>query len=195
MNIISAQEVVISGTVSDANGPLIGANILEKGTINGTQSNFEGDFSLKVIDENAILVFSYIGYANKEVPVIGQTTLQIELQAVTANLDEVIVIAYGTTTVKDATGSVVAVASKDFNKGIIISPEQLIQGKAAGVQITETSGEPGAGIEIRIRGSNSVRSNNNPLFVVDGVPLDGGATSSFESSRPARNPLLTLETH
>jgi len=192
LNIISAQEVVISGTVSDANGPLIGANILEKGTINGTQSNFEGNFSLKVTDENAILVFSFIGYANKEVPVMGQTTWQIEMRAITANLDEVIVIAYGTTTVKDATGSVVAVASKDFNKGIIISPEQLIQGKAAGVQITETSGEPGAGIEIRIRGSNSVRSNNNPLFVVDGVPLDGGATSSFESSRPARNPLNFL---
>lgn len=192
LNIISAQEVVISGTVSDVNGPLSGANILEKGTINGTQSDFEGNFSLKVTDKNAILVFSYIGYANKEVPVMGQTTLQIELQAVAANLDEVIVIAYGTATVKDVTGSVVAVASKDFNKGIIISPEQLIQGKAAGVQITQTSGEPGAGIEIRIRGSNSVRSNNNPLFVVDGVPLDGGATSSFESSRPPRNPLNFL---
>ena len=191
-NLVSAQEVVISGTVSDANGPLIGANILERGTLNGTLSNLEGNFSLKVSDENAILVFSYIGYANKEVPVTGQTILQIEMQAVTAKLDEVIVIAYGTTTAKDATGSVVAVTSTDFNRGIIISPEQLIQGKAAGVQITETSGEPGAGIEIRIRGSNSVRSNNNPLFVVDGVPLDGGATSSFESSRPPRNPLNFL---
>ena len=191
-NLINAQEVVISGTVSDANGPLIGANILEKGTSNGAQTDFDGKFSLKVSDVNATLVFSYIGYANKEVPVNGQTTLEINLDVIAAKLDEVIVIGYGTTTVKDATGSLAAVASKDFNRGIIISPEQLIQGKAAGVQITQTSGEPGAGIEIRIRGSNSVRSNNNPLFVVDGVPLDGGATSTTGSNRPPRNPLNFL---
>ena len=191
-NLVSAQEVVISGTVSDVNGPLIGANVLEKGTTNGAQTDFNGNFSLEVSDVNATLVFSYIGYANKEVPVNGQTTLEINLEVTTANLDEVIVIAYGTTTVKDATGSLSAVASKDFNRGVIISPEQLIQGKAAGVQITVSSGEPGAGIETRIRGSNSVRSNNNPLFVVDGVPLDGGTTSSLDSDRPPRNPLNFL---
>ncbi|MGB5668520.1 MAG: SusC/RagA family TonB-linked outer membrane protein, partial [Maribacter sp.] len=191
-NLVSAQEVVITGTVSDANGPLIGASIVERGTNNGAQTNFEGNFSIKVSDENATLVFSYIGYANKEVAINGQKTLEIKLEAIAAYLDEVIVIGYGTTTVKDATGSLVAVTSKDFNRGIISSPEQLIQGKAAGVQITVSSGEPGAGIEIRIRGSNSVRSNNNPLFVVDGVPLDGGATSSSGSDRPSRNPLNFL---
>ncbi len=191
-NLIYAQEVVISGKVSDANGPLIGANVVERGTNNGAQTNFEGDFSLKIADENATLVFSYLGYANKEVAVKGQTTLEIYLEVITANLDEVIVIGYGTTTVKDATGSLVAVASEDFNRGVISSPEQLIQGKAAGVQITESSGEPGASIEVRIRGSNSVRSNNNPLFVVDGVPLDGGATSTTNSNRPPRNPLNFL---
>ncbi|MGB5229357.1 MAG: SusC/RagA family TonB-linked outer membrane protein [Eudoraea sp.] len=191
-NLVSAQEVVISGTVSDANGPLIGVNIVEKGTINGAQTDFNGNFSLKVSDENTTLVFSYVGYATKEVIVKGQTTLEINLEVTTANLDEVIVIAYGTTTLKDATGSLSAVASKDFNRGVIISPEQLIQGKAAGVQITVSSGEPGAGIETRIRGSNSVRSNNNPLFVVDGVPLDGGTTASLDSDRPPRNPLNFL---
>jgi TonB-linked SusC/RagA family outer membrane protein len=191
-NLVSAQEVVISGTVSDANGPLIGASIVEKGTTNGAQTDFDGNFSLEVSDVNATLVFSYIGYANKEVTVNGQTTLEINLDVIIANLDEVIVIAYGTTKVKDATGSLVGVASKDFNRGVIISPEQLIQGKAAGVQITVSSGEPGAGIETRIRGSNSVRSNNNPLFVVDGVPLDGGETSTTGSNRPPRNPLNFL---
>ncbi|MGB5498466.1 MAG: carboxypeptidase-like regulatory domain-containing protein, partial [Maribacter sp.] len=191
-NLIYAQDVLISGKVSDANGPLIGANVLERGTNNGAQTNFDGDFSLKVANEKATLVFSYLGYANKEVAVKGQTTLEIYLEVITANLDEVIVIGYGTTTVKDATGSLVAVASEDFNGGVISSPEQLIQGKAAGVQITASSGEPGAGIEVRIRGSNSVRSNNNPLFVVDGVPLDGGATSTTNSNRPPRNPLNFL---
>jgi TonB-linked SusC/RagA family outer membrane protein len=191
-NLVSAQEVMISGKVSDSNGPLIGASVVERGTTNGAQTDFDGNFSLKVSDENAILVFSYIGYANKEVPVKGQTTLDINLDVVISSLDEVIVIAYGTTKVKDATGSLVGVASRDFNRGVIISPEQLIQGKAAGVQITVSSGEPGAGIETRIRGSNSVRSNNNPLFVVDGVPLDGGTTSSLDSDRPPRNPLNFL---
>ena len=139
-NVVSAQEVVITGTVSDAKGPLIAASVMERGTDNGTQTNFEGDFSLKVADKNATLIFSYIGYANKEVAVNGQTTLEIKLEAIAAYLDEVIVIGYGTTTVKDATGSLVAVTSKDFNRGIISSPEQLIQGKAAGVQITVSSG-------------------------------------------------------
>jgi iron complex outermembrane receptor protein len=112
-------------------------------------------------------------------------------------LDEVVIIGYGTTTVKDATGSVAAVTSEDFNSGVISSPEQLIQGKTAGVQITQTSGEPGAGIEFRIRGTNSVRSNNNPLFVVDGVPLAnddtaaGGADIGFGTSK-AKNPLNFL---
>ncbi|MEZ4794596.1 MAG: TonB-dependent receptor, partial [Flavobacteriaceae bacterium] len=107
------------------------------------------------------------------------------------------VIGYGTTTVKDATGAVTAVTSEDFNQGVITSPEQLIQGKTAGVQISQSSGEPGAGIDIRIRGANSVRSNNNPLFVVDGVPLSGGNTSAEGQnigvgSSSSKNPLSFL---
>ncbi|CAN0371520.1 unnamed protein product, partial [Ectocarpus sp. 4 AP-2014] len=112
-------------------------------------------------------------------------------------LDEVIIIGYGQTTVKDATGSVASVTSEDFNRGVISSPEQLIQGKTAGVQISQSSGEPGSGVAIRIRGTSSVRSNNNPLFVVDGVPLPSGDTSSEGTdiglgSSSARNPLSFL---
>ena len=191
-NTICAQEVDITGTVRDANGTLPGANILEKGTRNGVQTDFDGRFTITVSNPNATLVISYIGYEQKEVVLDGRTSLEIIMDVSIAGLDEVVVIGYGTTTVKDATGSLVSVKEREFNQGVIISPEQLIQGKAAGVQLTVTSGEPGAGIETRIRGSNSVRSDNNPLFVVDGVPLDGGATTNTGSNRPPRNPLNFL---
>ena len=168
---IQAQEV--SGTVSDASGPLPGASVVVKGTTTGAQTDFDGNYTLNGVSEDATLVFSYIGYANQEIAVNGQTTVDATLQEDAQALDEVVIIGYGSTTVKDATGSVASVTSEDFNGGIIASPEQLIQGKTAGVQITQSSGEPGAGINVRIRGSNSIRSNNNPLFVVDGVPLGG----------------------
>ena len=169
-----AQEV--SGTVSDASGPLPGASVLEKGTTNGTQTDFDGNYTLTA-EEGAVLIVSYIGYKTQEVAINGRTSINFTLEEDAEALEEVVIIGYGTTTVKDATGSVTAVTAEDFNGGNISSPEQLIQGKTAGVNIQETSGEPGAGIQINIRGSNSVRANNNPLFVVDGVPLGGGDTS------------------
>ncbi|MGE0589011.1 MAG: SusC/RagA family TonB-linked outer membrane protein [Cyclobacteriaceae bacterium] len=165
----------ISGRVTaaeDGSG-IPGVNILEKGTTNGTASDFDGNFRLNVGD-NATLVFSFIGYKTMEVPVGAQSTLNVTMELDVTALSEVVVIGYGQTTVKDATGAVAAVTSADFNGGVIASPEQLIQGKTAGVQITSASGAPGAGVQLRIRGTSSIRSNNNPLFVVDGVPLSGG---------------------
>ncbi|SHG49847.1 SusC/RagA family TonB-linked outer membrane protein [Flagellimonas flava] len=167
----------VSGTVTDATGPLPGASVLVKGTTTGTQTDFDGNYTLDGVDGSSTLVFSYIGYTTLEIPVNGQSTINVTLQEDAQALDEVVIIGYGTTTVKDATGSVAAVTSEDFNGGVIASPEQLIQGKTAGVQITQASGAPGDGVAIRIRGTNSVRSNNNPLFVVDGVPLSGADTS------------------
>ena len=187
-----AQEV--SGTVSDANGPLPGASVVVLGTTNGTQTDFDGNYTINNVDSNATLVVSYIGYRTQEVDVNGRTTINVVLEEDAQALDEVVIIGYGTTTVKDATGAVSAINSEDFNSGIIASPEQLIQGKTAGVQITQASGEPGAGVNIRIRGANSIRSNNSPLFVVDGVPLSsesttpgGGDITGGENA--SRNPL------
>lgn len=191
----NAQEV--SGTVSDATGPLPGASVLVKGTTNGTQTDFDGNYTLSNVGSTATLVISYVGFKTREIAVNGQSTINVTLEEDAQALDEVVIIGYGTTTIKDATGAVAVVTAKDFNGGVIASPEQLIQGKTAGVQITQTSGEPGAGIEFRIRGTNSVRSNNNPLFVVDGVPLanddtsSGGANVGFGTSA-ARNPLNFL---
>ena len=187
----------VSGNVSDAVGPVPGVNIIVKGTSNGAQSDFDGNYSLDNVASDATLVFSYIGYSTQEVAVNGQSTINVTLQDDVQALNEVVVIGYGTTTVKDATGAVASVTSEDFNKGVILSAEQLIQGKTAGVQVSQSTGEPGAGIDIRIRGANSVRSNNNPLFVVDGVPLSGEATQAENTnigtgSSGARNPLSFL---
>ena len=168
----------VSGTVSDVSGPLPGVNVVVKGTTTGTQTDFNGKYSLEVSSAGAILEFSFLGYATQQIAVNGQSTINVLLEEDTSVLDEVVVIGYGTTTVKDATGSVASVSAEDFQKGVIASPEQLIQGKTAGVQISQTSGEPGGGINVRIRGTNSVRSNNNPLFVVDGVPLGGDSVSA-----------------
>ncbi|WP_339707097.1 SusC/RagA family TonB-linked outer membrane protein [uncultured Kriegella sp.] len=192
-----AQAQEVSGTVSDASGPLPGASVVVKGTTNGAQTDFDGIYTLTDIGDNATLVFSYIGYKTTEIPVGGQSTINVTLEEDAQALDEVVIIGYGTTTVKDATGSVASVTSEDFNQGVISSPEQLIQGKTAGVQISQGSGEPGSGVAIRIRGTSSVRSNNNPLFVVDGVPLPSGDTSSEGTdigvgSSSARNPLSFL---
>ncbi len=177
--ITQAQEV--SGTVSDASGPLPGASVLEKGTTNGTQTDFDGNYTLEV-EAGAVLVVSYIGYKSQEAAVNGRSTINFTLEEDAQALEEVVIIGYGTTTIKDATGSVSSVTSEDFNGGVIASPEQLIQGKTAGVNIQQTSGAPGAGININIRGANSVRANNNPLFVVDGVPLFGQNTDAQGTS-------------
>ncbi|MBC6999026.1 SusC/RagA family TonB-linked outer membrane protein [Cytophaga sp. FL35] len=173
-----AQAQEISGTVSDASGPLPGASVIVKGTTNGAQTDFDGNYTLADVENDAILVVSYIGYASQEIPVNGQSTINVTLQEDAQALEEVVIIGYGSTTVKDATGSVASVTSEDFNQGVISSPEQLIQGKTAGVQISQSSGEPGAGISLRIRGTGSVRGNNSPLFVIDGVPVSNENVSA-----------------
>lgn len=186
----------VQGTVSDASSVLPGVNVLVKNTTKGTQTDFDGKYTLEDVERNSVIVFSYIGYKSKEVIYTGQQVIDVTLAEDTAALDEVVIIGYGTTTVKDATGAVSTVSAKDFNGGVVGSPEQLIQGKAAGVQITQSSGEPGAGIAIRIRGTSSVRSNNNPLFVVDGIPLSSGGTAEGidvgGGGGSARNPLNFL---
>ncbi|MEM9075830.1 MAG: TonB-dependent receptor [Bacteroidota bacterium] len=168
----------VSGTVSDASGPLPGASVVVKGTTNGTQTDFDGNYTLNDVASDAVLVFSYIGFATQEITVNGQTTVDVVLQEDASELDEVVVVGYGTTTRRSTVGAVESVKAEEFNKGVIVNPQQLIQGKTAGVQIATTSGEPGAAVNVRVRGTASVRSQNNPLFVVDGVPLNGANTTA-----------------
>lgn len=191
----------ISGTVfSNTGEPLPGASIIEKGTTNGTQTDFDGNFSLTVKSPNAILLISYIGYANKEIKVDSQKRFDIKLEESSESLDEVLLIGYGSVKKSDVTGAMVSVKSEDFNKGVAVSPQQLLQGKASGVNIVQNSGQPGANTSVTIRGSGSVTSSNEPLYVIDGIPvsfqesnfLGQAATEVDRSARQANNPLNML---
>ena len=161
----------VSGTITDKDGtPLPGANIIEKGTTNGVTADFDGNFSLDIADENATLVISYIGFGTKEVAVKGQSAINIVLEESTSGLEEVVIVGYGRSVRKeDLTGAVSVVGAKDLEKSPLISVDQALQGRASGVQITQNSGAPGAGLKIRVRGSNSITGDNSPLIVVDGL--------------------------
>jgi iron complex outermembrane receptor protein len=163
----------ISGTVIDAENdePLIGANILIKGTSSGTITDLDGNYTLDV-QEGDVLVFSYTGYSAQEVAVSGQSRIDISLSAGEL-LEEIVVVGYGTVKKKDLTGSVASVKEEDFNRGVVTAPDQLIQGKVSGVQILNNSGQPGGATTVRVRGNSSVRAGGSPLFVVDGVPIFG----------------------
>jgi len=173
--LVSFAQQTVSGkvTAADDGAGIPGVNILEKGTSNGTVSDADGSFRI-IVGANATLAFSFVGYTTQEVVVGSQNVINVTLEADVTTLSEIVVTGYGSVQAKDATGAVAVVGVKDFNGGLISSPEQLIQGKLAGVQMVSASGQPGAGVQLRIRGTNSIRSNNNPLFVVDGVPLAGG---------------------
>ncbi|MGB3146081.1 MAG: TonB-dependent receptor [Maribacter sp.] len=192
-----AQTDVSGVVVDDANVPLPGANVLEKGTSNGVQTDFDGNFSISVANNNAILVISYIGYKAQEISVNGNNNPRVQLVPDLNELDEVVLVGYGGIKSKDVTGAVKVIGAEDFNKGVNTAPGQLLQGKIAGVNVTTGSGEPGSAIDINIRGVNSIGSSSNPLFVVDGVPLDGGSSTAVGlpgvggTSRP-KNPLNFL---
>lgn len=176
----------ITGNITDAESgePLIGANILVVGTSSGTITDFDGNYSLEVPAGADKLMFSYTGYATMEV-VIGASNILDAKLSPGELLEEVVVIGYGTVKKEDATGSVQTVNTKDFNKGAITGPQELLAGKIAGVQIT-TGADPGAGAVIRIRGGSSLSASNDPLIVIDGVPVDNGGISG------SRNPLNVI---
>ncbi len=169
-----AQTKTVQGVVlDDLKDPVIGASVLEKGTSNGTITNMDGEFTLDVA-ENATLVISYIGYQSREVSVSGQTRVNIVLSENTELLNEVVVIGYGTVKKGDLTTSISVVSTDDLDLRPITSVSSAIQGKAAGVQVMQPSGQPGAGMVVRIRGASSISSSNDPLYVVDGVPVGEG---------------------
>ena len=167
--LMSAQEQ-ITGNVKDDQGiELPGVSVMVQGTTQGTATDFDGNFEIEVAAD-AILIFSYVGYTNVEMP--ASANMQVVMLESAESLDEVVLIGYGQTTKKDATGAVEKVSEKEFNVGAIASPEQLITGKTAGVNVTPPSGSPGEGGTVKIRGGVSSLSNNSPLYVIDGVPID-----------------------
>jgi iron complex outermembrane receptor protein len=167
-----AQDRVITGRVTDSTGNgVAGATVTAKGAQTATQTTNDGSFRITIPSTVSALIFSSVGFTTREVPVISGSSMNVSLSGVTSSLNEIVVIGYGTSRKKDLTGAVTAITAKDFNKGAITTPEQLIAGKVAGVQITSNGGAPGSGSTIRIRGGASLNASNDPLIVVDGVPL------------------------
>jgi iron complex outermembrane receptor protein len=182
-------QTTVTGTVTDkANAmPLPGVNVVIKGTARGTSTDFDGNFSLEV-NEGEVVVISYLGYTTQEITYTGQARLDIALEEDAAQLDEVVLIGYGTTTVKDATGSVESVTSKDFTRGNIVTPENLLAGRVAGVNITTDGGRPGGTGTIRIRGGSSINASNDPLIVIDGLPITNDGVGGSRGILSTINP-------
>ncbi|MFN9998688.1 MAG: TonB-dependent receptor plug domain-containing protein, partial [bacterium] len=193
-----AQTKTVTGKVSDAKdgSPLAGVSVVVKGSSTGTQTANDGSFRINAAS-NATLVFSSVGFGSKEVAVGANSTINVSLAATNDQLNEVVVVGYGTRKVKDLTGSVANVTAKDFNKGQIATPDQLLQGRTPGVLVTPSTGEPGAAATINIRGTGSISGSQEPLYVVDGVPLGqggtlGGGSNGVEGGTTPRNPLAFL---
>lgn len=193
-----SKDLKIKGTVVDETGqPVIGANIVVDGTTNGTISDLDGNFLLQV-PEKAELRVSYIGYLDQKVKVGTNTTLRIVLKEDTQTLDEVIVVGYGTMKKSDITGSVASVRLDDLKQGASTSVDQMLLGKSAGVNVVQSSGEPGGGFSVNIRGASSINGGVSPLYVIDGVPIDNsrpvsqGSIVGFSDNRSPRNPMSSI---
>lgn len=192
---VCAQDLQVSGTVTDRDSQesLIGVNVLIKGTSTGTITDIDGNFQLAV-PAGAVLVFSYVGYQDLETPVAGQSTIDVQLQIQAAELDQVVVVGYGTTKKRDLTGSVASIKSEEIQAVPVVSADQALQGRAAGVFVQQNSGEPGAGTTIRIRGTSSISAGNEPLYVIDGIPIltQAGDISTGAAKGVTINPLSTI---
>jgi len=186
---VAAQErQEISGTVTSAddNAPLPGANVSVPGTTIGTATNAQGAYTLSVPGDADSLRFSFVGFQAQTVPIAGRTTIDVALLPRAQQIEELVVVGYGVQESGDVTGSVQGVSEESFNQGNVANAEELISGKVAGVNISKAGGAPGAGSQIRIRGSSSVNAGSSPLFVIDGVPIDNAGNSA------QRNPLNFL---
>ncbi|NMB05137.1 MAG: TonB-dependent receptor [Bacteroidales bacterium] len=189
-NAQTGTQINVSGSVTDVNGePLIGVNILVEGTSTGTVTDYDGNFQLRV-PADAVLNISYIGYQPQQVAVNNRTTIQIVLVEDTELLDELVVIGYGTVRKDDATGSVVAVDATKLNRGLATSPSDLLAGQVAGLSVVSAGGAPGSSSSIRIRGGSSMSASNDPLIVIDGVPVDNATGVSGMA-----NPLSTINSN
>ena len=176
---LMAQNVTVKGVVSDQIGPAIGVSVVEKGTTNGTTTDLDGQFTLSV-KPDAVLVISSIGYATQEITVGSQREFIISLQEDTEFLDEVVVVGYGTMKKSDLAGASVSMKEDAIKGSIITNIDQSLQGRAAGVQATATSGAPGSSSAIRVRGQATINANAEPLYVIDGVIMQGGGQSGAD---------------
>lgn len=167
-----AQGKQITGVIKDGTGePMIGVNVLVKGTTNGTITDFDGKFAISDVKNSDVLTITYVGYVQQSIPVGNQTSFNIILKEDTETLDEVVVIGYGTVKKRDLTGSVASVSNETLTANPVSDVSQALQGKLAGVSVTSQDGRPGAEVSIRVRGGGSITQSNDPLFIVDGFPV------------------------
>jgi len=203
-SLLFSQGRTITGKIVDVkdNSPLVDATVSVVGKQVSAKTKADGSFTINVPQDATQLAVTYIGYTNQTINIPASNNVSISMTGSSQNLNEVVVIGYGTARKKDLTGAVASVKAKDFNQGTIAAPDQLLQGKVPGLEITNNSGQPGAATTIKIRGNNSIRASNNPLYVVDGVPLDGrtakpslnfgGAAGLDFGTTPESNPLLYI---
>jgi len=195
----NAQSRTVRGKASSADKgtPLPNVTVLLKGSNTRTTTDANGDFSIPVPGNNAVLLFYLVDYTTKEVPVGDKSTLDIPLELKNENLGEVVVVGYGTVKKSDVTGAVVSLKSKDLTPGANINVEQTLQGRASGVQVYQKSGEPGSAMSVKIRGASSITAGNDPLYVIDGMPVNNlspvtGSGAGFVATPNPRNPLNSL---
>src|SRR5205814_1193401 len=187
--LIFAQDRVVTGKVIDSAGNgLAGITVTARGTKTATQTINDGTFRLTVPSSVDALIFTAVGFTTLQIPISANNIMNVTLSGTSTSLNEIVVIGYGTRLKKDLTGSVTAITAKDFNKGSITTPEQLIAGKVAGVQITSNGGAPGSGSTIRIRGGASLNASNDPLIVIDGVPVDNNGIAGAANALALINP-------
>ena len=188
-SVLFGQQITVTGTVTDAleGITLPGVNVLIKGTTMGTTTNAVGEYSINV-NPDAVLVFSFIGYFEQEISVNNRTIINVVLEVNVMEIAEVVTIGYGTVKRDDLTGSVAAISAKDFNRGSITTAQDLLVGKTAGVVITTSDGAPGSGSTIRIRGGSSLNASNDPLIIIDGVPIDNSNVSGSANFLDFVNP-------
>ena len=192
---VFAQTRQITGKVVSEAEPegLPFVTIIVKGTTNGTTTDFDGNYTLSVPDDDAIiLVYSYVGYLDKEITIGSRSQINVTLESDVDILDEVIITGYGTEVKADIIGSIASVTPEDFKNMPVVGMDQALQGQAPGVQVTQSSGTPGGGISVRVRGSTSISASNRPLFIVDGVPVEDGALALRSFGGQNDNALATL---
>ena len=184
-----AQQQTVTGTVTDENGlPLPGVNIIIKGTSTGVQTDFDGYYLIEP-SQGDILVFSFIGYSRTEIPVANQNTIDVTLNTDASVLDEVLVVGYGTSSRRTLTDNIASISADEINEVPVPSLQSALVGKAAGVQITQVNGKVESGIKIRVRGVSTISSSQDPLYVIDGIPLINSDENINDSPI---NPLISL---
>ncbi len=179
---LQAQDLTVSGTVTGGDGdPIPGANVLLKGTTIGTVTDIDGNYRLSVPEDAEVISYSFIGYGTIEEEVNGRSTINVALADDVSQLSEVVVTGYGTQIKRELTGNIASVSGEEIENIPVPTLEQAMQGRAAGVFIESNSGKLGQGVKVRVRGSSSVTASNQPLYIVDGIPI-----TSRQPSRPRR---------